>query len=103
MDADLSGYFTADELKQMEMLVRKAVQKKERWAEKSAGMDRLFFLDIPVIGEDDRMPGEDVAVQMELLLSDVCRFCLKHGFCQCPGVGMKKHKDEKQTENDGQH
>lgn len=103
MDADLLQYLTASEQVQMEELIRKAVQKKERWLEKLAGMDRLFFLDIPVIGEDDCMSGEDGAVQMELLLSDVCRFCLKHGFCQCPGVGMKKNKDGKQSENDGQH
>lgn len=90
MNADLLQYLTAGEQVQMEMLVRKAVQKKERWEEKLAGMERLFFLDIPVIGEDDCMPGENGAVQMELLLSDVCRFCQKHGFCQCPGAGMKK-------------
>lgn len=101
IDPDILEYLTANEKEQMEDLTRKAMQKKERWAEKSAGMDRLFFLDIPVIGEDDCMPGEDGAVQMELLLSDVCRFCLKHGLCQCPGAGMKKQKEGKQAGIEG--
>ena len=101
MDAELLRYLTADEQKQIESLTRKAIQKKERWAEKLAEMERLFFLDIPVIGEDGRMPGEDVAVQMELLLIDMCLFCRKHGFCQCLGAGMKKQKEGKQAGIDG--
>lgn len=90
-------YFTEKEQKQMERLIKKALRRKEQHEKVLEGAEQCkqcqdsecgsecqsqFWQDTP---DDYRItfPNEDEFYELERLLQNFCKFCLRFDLCQC--------------------
>lgn len=87
-------YFTEKEQEQMERLIKKALHRKEQHEKVLEGAEQCqdsecssecqgeFWEDTP---DDYRItfPNEDEFYELERLLRNLCKFCLRFDLCQC--------------------
>lgn len=105
MNENLRNYLSADEQKQIDALIGKALHRKEK-KKASAGQKQFRYFVCQCIGmedtegkenEDVDEPWEEEAyfeVEIERILREVCGFCLKNGLCPCAyEEGVRKKKE----------
>lgn len=102
MDENLWNYMSRNEQEQINVLIEKALGRKERKKKADTGSKyfQYFMCECGCMeGKEDADMGEPLEeeayyeAEIEQLLRGICEFCLKHGLCPCAwheGNGRKK-------------
>lgn len=101
MDENLRDYMSKEEQEQMDALLARAVQRKERRKASATGSKRFQFFKcqcgcVEGMGEEDDAEEEETEEDfyggIDRLLREICSFCLKNGLCKhiCPREAKKK-------------
>lgn len=103
MDDNLRDFMSKDEQKQMDDLIQRAVERKERRKEAAVGSQRFqFFMcqcenmeEMKDKGEVNRKgTAEQEQFDIQQLLAEICSFCRKYGMCQSNCQKKCRQKNE---------
>lgn len=99
MENNIKDYLSREEIEQMDTLIQRAKQRKERRKAAANGEMRFqyFHCQCSCTGEtDDEAENErswkETNHDLEKLLGEICRFCLRYGLCQCQDYRERREK-----------
>lgn len=103
MENDIKDYLSKEEMEQMDTLIQRAKQRKERRKAAANGEMRFqyFQCQCNCINEPENAaerPWQETSHELEKLLREICQFCLKYGLCQCPDYRERREKKRDEAE-----
>lgn len=105
MNSDIKDYLSREEQEQMDDLIQRAKQRKERRKAAANGEMRFQYfqcqcncINEPEDEDENERSWKETSRDLEKLLREICQFCLKYGLCQCQVYQEKREKKRKEAE-----